>query len=298
MLTSTKSLVQMLTRRVIAPTTTSHAQPPPVPPKSLPPGVAAPAPALPLHLQQRPSISSPSSPIGPSRTLSPGPPSRPGSPAIRSAFGIPSSSTPVPPEVSFSCELLAHAPKTAQVERPFAVAFTLLLSSPFVPARPLHLALQRAQVPVAPPIPQKLRATEPAESFTPRLPSGLSTPTTFTAIAAPTPRTLEARLLVASPRDGAPSAGTEKRLPPPRVATLRARGVLPLGASAAFLNSATLGDDGGGSARGQADVTLEYIPVQRGLVRLGGVEVFLLEEGEEARSIGRWESAGEVWVDG
>jgi hypothetical protein len=179
------------------------------------------------------------------------------------------------------------------------VTFTLHLSSPTLPSRSLHLAIQRAQVPAAPALPLQRPSVELAEPFTPRLPSGLSTPTTATQVAAPAPRTLAARLLVASPRAGAPPAAggcSGKRLPAPDVADLKSRGALPLGASAVFLEPITL--MGEVVAEGRAEVVLEYIPVQRGLARLGLVEVFLLEDGEDARSVGRWDSAGEVWVEG
>jgi hypothetical protein len=287
----------MLTRRVPAPPPAPQLQPPPVPPKLTIPAAAASA--LPPHLQQRPSVSSPSSPIGPSRALSPGPPSRPGSPAIRSAFAVPLSSIPVPPEPQISCDLLASAPSTARLDRPFAATFTLLLSSSSLPPRTLYLAVQRAQVPATPALPLTRLAAEASEPFTPRLPSGLSTPTTATQVAAPAPRTLAARLLVASPRSGAPpvSSGVGgKRLPAPDVAGLESRGAVPLGASAVFLEPIVL--TGEMRAQGRAGVALEYMPVQRGLARLGAIEVFLLEDAEEARSVGRWDSAGEVWVEG
>jgi hypothetical protein len=240
--------------------------------------------------------------------MSPGPPSRPGSPFRVSLGGAPAP-TPAPPAAAVAVadiefELLASAPARVRLEEPFSVECTLALASPR--PRAVRLAFQRAcGVATRPPPP-------PPEPFTPRLPSGLVTPTA-SAGTVTRPDALAAQLLVASPR-ATMGTGAGARLPPARAA--RFLGVRTLGASAIVLDTVQLelepheGAEGAGApaprAVGTAHVVLEYTPLRRGVQRIDGLRVFVLDEHGlgsdedgahgEWRVLGEWDALGEVWV--
>jgi hypothetical protein len=166
------------------------------------------------------------------------------------------------------------------------------------------------------------------------------------------PRVLADRLMVASPRATTAAHAYAKpggavKLPKPAVASIRARAAIPLGALAVELETVRLTyldsempletssesqdpdatvvlqdpeeSKHSGQATATIDVKVQYLPVRKGLARLGSLRVFMLDEpapqeqqGEDEpgtgattvlsgggiRLVGEWESCGEVWVQG
>lgn len=235
-------------------------------------------------------------------------------------------------------ELTASCPARARVEQQLTLAFTLTLS---IPARSLFagttrvltLAAQHVRLPrPAPPLlvvtPQPVRA--PIEPFTPRLPSGYSTPTTVVP-AVPVPQraafdaALTGRLLAASPRRAlfplspstesedvggeGPSAGPGigVRLPAPvptpgdEVKYERMRGVTPIGVSAVMLTPVRISaqsDTEAALATGTVSFVLQYLPLRKGFNMIGGLRVYLADDrvvgaGDEG---GLDKSRGDKWT--
>jgi hypothetical protein len=242
-------------------------------------------------------------------------------------------SAPHPPlqPAELDVDLTASCPARVHVEQPFTVSFAATLSAPAAalsPGRTRALTLVAQHVHLPPPSAAALAAASalpssaptagkplPAEPFTPRLPSGYTTPTA----AAPAPaRAFDAvladRLLAASPRQAlfplspapadADGGMRGARLPPPVPAPgeeakyARTRGVVHLGASAVALPPVRLVAPAAAAASAdaasppvppsdaravsaEARFELEYLPLRKGFNALGGVRLLLVADWEE-----------------
>lgn len=225
-------------------------------------------------------------------------------------------------------ELTVSCVAQALVEQPLPLACTLTLAIParslFAGAsRVLTVAVQHVRLP--PPAPQiapvVLHPADrgPGGTFTPRLPSGYSTPTTVVP-AAPAPQrvafdaALTDRLLAASPRralfpfspatEGPPASGASLKLPPPipvpgdESKYERMRGTLPLGVSAVVLPPLRLSapsEADAGLATGSVEVTLEYLPLKKGFNAIGGLRVYLIDDRVAGRAAEGDDDKPERW---
>jgi trafficking protein particle complex subunit 13 len=256
------------------------------------------------------------------------PPGRPQSPAPSSATSttqgtfvsnIPTLIAHSAPDIELA--LLVTCPPRVRLEHPFSINFSLALSVPSSSRpRTVRLAVQHVEMP-------RVAATmgagsgtqpQPGEPFTPRLPSGLSTPTTVLPAhpALPTrpfDQLLADKLLVASPRTTRPGDVT---LPPPiPTGSLEGRStseVLYLGSSVIILEpvrfKALTSEEAVSRPRVTTEVKAEltYVPMRRGLGRVGGLRVLLVDdrfdgddesERVEPTILKEWDVIGEVWVE-
>ncbi|KAI0273843.1 hypothetical protein BC834DRAFT_816742 [Gloeopeniophorella convolvens] len=300
-----------------------------------------PASALPLHLQRTATVagtpSQPPSrastpPIGPApyRPASPFrnrptsvPPGRPQSPVTFSAAG--SALAAPPPHEPLDVDLVVRAiPRGAlRLNAPFRVACALGVAAPVRSGqqRTLRLAVQHVQLPTA--------ASPSSLSSTPT--PALAFPPTPTQTPRPPPRTPPALLdgpLLGSPRTATqflrpaahehdnPMRPLPRPVPVPGDEARYARlsGARFLGASALLSEPLVLAhaEGAGDDDRAEAfwEFEFEYVPVQTGFVRVGGLRVVLLEDqlegvgateefGEQhagVRTLREWDVIGEIWV--
>lgn len=328
-------LTSMLTRRVPLPPVPIQQPPASALPSYLKRNVAVPVPLpsrprSPQSNQSRPGTPPMYRPASPSRNSSSSMgPNRPQSPLQ----SLPPISTP---DIEVHL-VVRRIPRVAvTVEEPFTVAFTLGVSALIPPGRGKHrrvlkLVMQHVQAPRAT-APSPV-VSNPPEAFSPRIPSsGFSTPLsaaqTFNYALA------HHKILGATPRQSLMDESeqyvdqTERNnnaitLPPPHFngseELKSSLGVLYVGSSALFLPPIELSSEIASADSVKAcavqDFELAYIPVQKGLMTVGGLRVLLVGDllmdendrsedpnGERIRGrqqtqvLKEWDVVGEVWV--
>lgn len=307
--------------------------------------VAQPASALPPYLKRSIASSSPSRPHSPSLSQSrPGTPPRPGSPAINRA-SISSIIRPHSPQQStmpssvplpeLEVQLLVRSiPREGiQLEKPFSVSFSAIISSGIPPSgkghmgRRIKLAIQHIRPRTIPPP----TLSPPVEALSPRIPSssGFSTPssapTTFNYALA------HQKILAASSQLPAPEPlpydddlpNTEVNvLPPPYFEggsdEYKHSGVSFVGPSATFLpivdllvsNAQTKGE-APSKIQAVQDFDLSFVALRKGFSTLGGIRVLLVDDSltqgvqeendknvraKRAQVLREYGVVGEVWV--
>jgi trafficking protein particle complex subunit 13 len=307
--------------------------------------VPQPMPTLPSYIKRAITASLPSRPQSPQLSQSrPGTPSsnRPVSPSqsrssLIGAVGTTPqpSTTPHVSDIEVNLVKRESTPTSVQLEKPFGVKFSLVLSAPMHPEmknrrRVIRLIVQHLQHRGPSQSPHPL-APAPSAVLSSRLSSGFSTPSspqpTFKYALA------DQKLLTGSPRqkfrdeiEKEYQPNDSITLPPPFFSdtdesySRRSTGVMFTGSSALFLPSVELsvsetevhGDatENVTKLHASQDFELSYLPRQKGYTTIGGLRVLLVGDGTGKDSIysedimrmspvvtlKEWDVVGEVWV--
>lgn len=279
--------------------------------------------ALPPYLKRNPGGSVPSRPQSPNSPLvqsRPGTPPllyRPGSPAQNrpaAALIRPQSPHQTPPLPELDVHLVVRhiSRNTITLEKPFTISWALVVSSPSLVGRPslrrqVGLAIQHLQPPKV--LTSDAATVLAAEPFSPRLPSGYSTPSSETvtfnyALAHQNILTATPRQSISddAPRDGGRTPGTDNTvtLPPPYFSGAnepngtRQNSALFIGSSVALLppielapysneqpapsSSGSNQTESSPNIQALQEFDLTFISMQKGFTTVGGLRILLLED--------------------